>query len=185
MLTRRRLIHASSALMALAAVSGGAGLELFSLGGAAPGRFCLSPRELLLVQALAEALFPPGNALGVTAVGMELAAGVDELMGDRLDPVVAPVFRYALKGLDEGTWLSRGARFADLPLTDRVDVMSAWAEPGVTARRLTYDALRTVVGMVFFCRPEVSESIGWRAPCAADVQIGAIQLPASLPVGAL
>lgn len=178
MLTRRRLIHASGAIMAASAVSGGAGFELLSLGGAAPGHLALSARELLLVQALAEALFPPGNALGVTAFGMDLGPEVDELMGDRLDPVVAPAFRYALKGLDHGTWLSRGARFADLPIADRVAVMNAWAEPEVTARRLTYDVLRTVVGMVFFCRPEVTQTIGWRPPCA-------IQLVANSPGAAL
>lgn len=178
LLSRRKFLAASSATLAALAVGGVVGAGALELPVAAPGRFCLSGHEVLLVQALAEALFPPGNALGVTAVGMDLAGEVDELMGDRLDPVVTPVFRRVLQVLDDGTLVSRGARFADLPLGARVDVMAAWAEPGVLARRLMYDALRTVVGMVFFCRPEVCSVIGWRPACAVDPELGAI--PASM-----
>lgn len=177
LLNRRKFLAGSGAALAALAVGGVVGAGAVELPQPAAGRFCLSGHELLLVQALAEALFPPGNALGVSAVGMDLAAEVDELMGDRLDPVVTPVFRRVLQVLDDGTLVSRGARFADLPLGARVDVMAAWAEPGVLARRVMYDALRTIVGMVFFCRPEVCAVIGWRPGCAVDPTLGAI--PAS------
>lgn len=173
--TRRHILRASTAVLALVAVVGVTGFEVVSLAAPAPGRFCLSPRELDLVQALAEALFPPGSALGVSAVDMNLSFEVDELIGDRLDPVVTPVFRHVLQVLDDGTLLSRGARFADLELAERIEVMAAWAEPGVLARRMMYDALRTVVGMVFFCRPEVNAVIGWAPTCAMDPQAGAIR----------
>jgi len=177
LLNRRKFLAASGAAFAALAVGGVGGLGALELPVAAAGHFCLSERELLLVQALAEALFPPGNPLGVTAVGMDLAGEVDELMGDRLDPVVTPVFRRVLQVLDDGTLVSRGARFADLPLDARVEVMAAWGEPGVLARRLMYDALRTIVGMVFFCRTEVCSAIGWRAACALDPDLGAIPAP--------
>ena len=184
MLNRRKVLATAGSALAAVAVGGVVGVGALELPAAAAGRACLSNHELLLVQALAEALFPPGNALGVTALGMDLAGEVDELMGDRLDPVVTPVFRRVLQALDDGTMVSRGARFADLPLDVRVGVMASWAEPGVLARRLMYDALRTIVGMVFFCRPEVVSAIGWRPACAADAQLGAI--PASArPVAVL
>lgn len=183
LLNRRKFLAASGAALAALAVGGVVGAGALELPAAAAGRFCLSERELILVQALAEALFPPGNALGVTAVGMDLSGEVDELMGDRLDPVVTPVFRRVLQALDDGTLLSRGARFADLPLGARVEVMASWGEPGVLARRLMYDALRTVVGMVFFCRPEVCSAIGWHPACAVDPALGAVP-PSERPVAA-
>ncbi len=172
MFTRRRMIQATSALLALSAVAAGGVWEGASLPPPAMGALCLSARELGLVQALAEALFPPGSALGVSAVGMDLAAEVDELIGDRLDPVVRPVFRLAMEGLDDGTWVSRGARFVDLPIADRVAVLAHWADNAVLARRMTYDALRTVVGMVFFCRPEVTAAIGFRPGCGLASAVG-------------
>ncbi len=165
MLTRRHLLQASASILALSGLGAWRALDL---PAAAAGSVCLSAPEHLLVQALAEALFPPGSSLGVSAVGMELAAEVDDLLGDRLEPVVGLVFRYTLAGLNDGTLVSRGARFVNLPLSERVDVLARWAEPGVLARRLAYDALRTVVGMVFFCRPEVTRAIGWAPPCAEE-----------------
>ncbi len=174
MFTRRRIIQASTSVLAAAALTAGIGFEAVRLAPAAPGSSCLSARELVLVQALAESLFPPGSPLGVTAVGMDLAPEVDELIGDRLDPVVTPVFRHVLQALDDGTLLSRGTRFADLPLEARIEVIAAWAEPGVLARRIMYDALRTIVGMVFFCRPEVNAVVGWSPACASQTRLGAI-----------
>lgn len=161
-LSRRALLASAAALAAL----GGAAVAVGPLPSPAAGHEVLSDEEIVLVAALGDAMFPPGNPLGVAGASLPLAERVDELLGDTLDPMVAPVFRRVLQALDDGTLVSRGARFAALPLDARREVLAHWDDNDVLPRRAAFDALRLVMGMAYFTRPEVLASIGWRAPCA-------------------
>lgn len=161
MLSRRALLLSGGALAALAGVS----VPAVVLADAAPGFRVFSADELELVGAIGEALFPPGNPLGVSAGEVDLAALVDDLVGDQLDPSVGPLFRYLLRSVEVGTLASRGARFSALPLPDRVDVLHTWADEAVVPRRMLYDALRVVFGMAFLNTPEVVAAIGWQPRC--------------------
>lgn len=159
--TRRRMVLGAAALAAL-----GAGALAVHLPAAAEGWHVFSAGEQGLVTALGEALFPPGNPVGVSGADVELARRVDELLGVELDPEMTPIFRYVARAVDELTFLSRGASFAALPLADRVDVLRHWDDPDMLPRRAMYDLLRLIFGMAFFNLPEVHAAIGWRARCA-------------------
>lgn len=117
------------------------------------------------MQAVGEALFPPGNPLGVTGAEVDLATRVDDLLGDHLDGEVGMVFRYVLRLLENGTLASRGTSFSALPLEERVDVLATWEDTGVLPRRLAYDALRLVYGMAFMTSREVLAVVGWAPRC--------------------
>lgn len=165
LLTRRRLMLAGAALAAV----GLGGWAVATLPEPGAGRLALSDDEVALVEALGEAMFPPGNPVGVAGSSLALGAAVDELLGDTLDPMVGPLFRHILAALDAGTLVSRGARFGALPLEARVDVLAHWDDNALFPRRAAYDALRLVMGMAYFNAPEVLAAIGWRARC----QLGA------------
>lgn len=159
--TRRKLVLGAAALAAL-----GAGALAVHLPEEAEGWEVFSEGEQALVTAIGEALFPPGNPLGVSGADVELARRVDELLGVELDPEMTPIFRYVARAVDELTFVSRGARFAALPLEERVDVLRHWDDPDVFPRRAMYDLIRLIFGMAFFNLPEVHAAIGWRSRCA-------------------
>ena len=138
------------------------------LPASALGGRVLSAGERGLVLALGEALFPPGNPLGVSAADVDIAGLVDELIGDFLDPVAAPVFRYLLRGLDAGTFASRGAAFGALPLAARREMLDTWADNAVLPRRLAYDTFKTVVGMAFFNDARAKAAVGWTVECQGE-----------------
>lgn len=161
MLSRRTLLAGGGALAALAGVT----VPAVVLPSAAPGRFLFGEAELVLIQAVGEALFPPGNPLGVAGEQVDLATRVDELLGDALDAEVGTVFRYVLRALENGTIASRGMAFSTLRLDDRIDVLNHWEDTGVLPRRMAYDALRLVYGMAFMTTPEVLAVVGWSARC--------------------
>lgn len=160
-LTRRILLITAAATGALAA----AGFELVQLPPVAPGSWALSEGELESVTALGEAMFPPGNPLGVSGPDVGIAHRVDHLIGQDLDPEIRDLFRYLLKALDEGTLLSRGQRFGALSLEDRRSVLAHWEDNDLLPRRALYDGLRLVMGMAFFNTSEVNAAIGWKASC--------------------
>lgn len=160
-LSRRTLLLGGASLAGLAAV----GVPASVLPAAAPGFRILSESEGALVAAIGEALFPAGNPLGIAAADVDLPLLVDDLMAEELDPVVQPVFRYLLRGLEVGTVASRGSTFGGLSLEERRDVLENWSDNAVFPRRLAYDALKSVLGMAFFNAPAVTERIGWYPTC--------------------
>jgi hypothetical protein len=160
-LSRRSLLVGGASLGALAAV----GVPAAVLPDAAPGFRVLSAGEAETIAALGEAFFPAGNPLGVSSGDVDLPLLVDALMADELDPVVQPVFRYLLRGLEVGTLASRGASFGSLPLAERRDVVETWSDNVVFPRRLAHDALKGVLGMAFFNAPAVTDRIGWSPSC--------------------
>jgi hypothetical protein len=156
-LSRRVLLLSGAAMAAVSAV----GVEAVSLPSAAEGRRLLSLGELDLVRAVGEALFPPGNPMGIAADVVDLGEAVDALVGDYMDPIVAPVLRYLLRALDVGTTASRGVPFGSLSLEDRRAVLDTWADNAVLPRRLAYDTFKTILGMAFFNSEAVRDAAGW------------------------
>jgi hypothetical protein len=147
------------------ATLGGVGAFLH-LPAAAPGWNVLSEREARLVQAFGEALFPPGNPLGLSGLDVDLPRRVDELLGVELDPEMTPIFRYVIATIDDFTLLSRGGGFARLALEERKDVLAHWDDNDVFPRRALYDFLRLIMGMAFFTLPETTAAVGWRSQCS-------------------
>lgn len=162
--SRRQLLVGTTAVAAVAAVVG-VGAGLLWLPAPAAGWRVLSAGEAVAVTRLAEALFPPGNPLGVSGGDVDLAPVVDDLLGDQLDDKVAPVFRYLLRAVEDFTFASRGVGFGALSVTDRVDVLRHWDDESLYPRRVAYDVIRLVMGMAFFNLPQVVTRIGWQSRC--------------------
>lgn len=168
-MTSRALVHRRSFLKGTLAL--GATMALGSMAvlpSAAPGLRALSSREGEIVAAVAEVLFP-GDPFPVSGVEAGIVAEVDRIVDDSITEAAAVLFRYLLRTLEWGTLVSRGARFSDLPLADRAEVLAVWHEPGVLPRKIAFDALRAVLAMAYFSRPEVKAHIGWRAACGGGV----------------
>lgn len=144
-----------------------AGLRTLTLDGPAPGARRLSSDELRLVEALAEALFPEG-AFPVGGLEADVPRRVDRILADVLEESQATAFRYVLRTLDWGTAASRGARFVDLPVEARRDVLRTWREPEVMARRVAADSIKAILGMAYFSHPAVLGHIGWRLGCGGS-----------------
>ncbi len=159
--SRRTVLLSTAAVAGVAAL----GVPVAVLPAAAPGMQLLSGGEVVLVAALAEAFFPVGSPLGVSAADVDVPLRVDQLMAESLDPVVSDVFRYLLRAFDLGALASRGTLYAGLPLAERRAVLDTWADNAVLPRRLGYDTLKLVLGMAFFNAPEVTASVGWFPTC--------------------
>lgn len=134
------------------------------MGRPAPGALLLSSRELEVVEATSEVLFPHG-VFPVAGGDGQTAPEVDRLLADVIDPPVVGPFRSMLGALEWGTLVSRGTRFSDLTLAERTEVIDVWASENPTPRRMAFESLQAILAMAFFRRPEVNAAIGWRAGC--------------------
>lgn len=160
-LSRRKLLVGGASLAGLTAV----GVPASILPAAAEGFRVFSAEEAALISALGEVFFPAGNPLEVSAADVGLPLLVDTLVAEELDPVVTPLFRYLLRGLEAGTLVSRGTRFSKLPVSERREVVETWSDNGVLPRRLAHDAIKSVLGMAFFNAEAVIARIGWSPHC--------------------
>ena len=158
--SRRRLLVAATLGAAAASVGGFAWL-----GRPASGMRALSPMELRVVRALAEALFPAGGPIGVDPLAVGTVEEVDRILADVFEPEAARAFRYLLRTLELGTLLSRGLPFTALAPAERLDVLRVWNGKEPLPRRLAMDSIRSVFGMAYFSRPQVLAAIGWRDLC--------------------
>ena len=160
MLSRRTFV-ASAVLASLGAL----GVYEGMLPDAGVGFAVLGGDEPLIVAAVADAFFPPGNPVGVAARDIDLAARVDLLLADALEPQIVLAFRYVLRALEDGTRLSRGTRFSRLDLDTRREVVNVWGDDAVVPRRMALDALKIVLALAWFNEPEVAAALGWTPSC--------------------
>jgi hypothetical protein len=158
-LTRRRFIVGSAAAAA-AAAGGIAVME----GTPAAGALVLTQRELAIVTALAEVMFP-GDPFPLDGVAAGVPFEVDRIVARVLEPIHGSGFRVLLHTLEWGTLGSRGKPFTALPHEVRAEVLERWLAPDLFTRRLAADAFRVVLGMAYFAHPKVLAHIGWRANC--------------------
>jgi hypothetical protein len=186
----------SAAVIALALLLGLAAWRVF--GGypaTAPG-VALSRRELAALDALADAVFPGGGALGRSGREGGVARHVDGLIA-----VSAPRQRLLMRLLffllEHGTLLFPAPgglaglrRCSALSEASRVAWLEGWRTSGLFARRLVFTSLRAVLTLGYFADPVVQRQLGL-APfeiaspvCAADLlypRIGASR--ASIALG--
>jgi hypothetical protein len=162
MVTRRQLLAATAACATL-----GAGGVLAHLPAPAPGRRLFSAAEVEVVNALADAFFPPGNPIGVAGAAVDVASELDRLLVEDLDHVVAPVFRHLLRGIEYATVATHGARFTQLERIARGEILESWSDPELVPRRMAYEVLKTCVGWAYMSAPQVRAAIGWQSECHA------------------
>lgn len=166
-LTRRRLFSVGAGFGALAIAAGGGARWLVSDRPTAGGRQALSAREERVVAALAEAHFPPGNALGVSVLDVDVVSGADAYIAGLL-PQDNRLLRALLTAFDQ--WprltLSSTSTFSALPLAGRISELRAFEDSPMAERRLIASLFRALVGMPFFEDPRALASIGFLPGCA-------------------
>ncbi|MCA9492080.1 MAG: gluconate 2-dehydrogenase subunit 3 family protein [Myxococcales bacterium] len=160
-ITRRHVLAGCVGVCGLAIVGGGA---VAVVTAPAPGAALLSTRELLIVRALAEVMFP-ADPFPIDGVEAGVPEEVDRILSDMLAPLHANGFRAILHLLEWGTAASRGTPFSQLSVDLRREVLATWADPEVFTRRVADDAFRLVLGMAYFQHPRVLEHMGWSLGC--------------------
>ncbi len=165
-LTRRTLLKAGIGFGVVAVAAGGGARWLVSDRPSAPGRVALSAREAGVVQALAEAHFPPGNVLGVSAADVDVVDGADRYVASLL-PEDRRLLRALLTAFDQ--WprvsLSSTSTFSALPVDERVRELAAFEGSPRLERRLIASLLRTLVGMPFFEDERALAAVGHTEGC--------------------
>ncbi len=116
------------------------------------------------MEAIARVMFPPGH-FPVEGGDGGTAPVVDQLLNEAIDPMAVSPFRYLLRAIEWGTFVSRGQRFSDLDLDTAQEVLAIWGSANPFPRRMAYTSMQALMGMAFFRRPEVAKAIGWRAGC--------------------
>jgi hypothetical protein len=158
-LSRRRLLIAGAAVGA-----GGGGVAVHRATRPAAGARLFTRSELRIVEAIAEVMFP-GGPFPVDGLQAGVAAEVDRIVAEVLEPIHAAGFRTLLQSLEWGTLASRGRSFTALPAPERAEVLERWLDPSVFTRRLAAESFRVVLGMAYFAHPEVLAHMGWRPEC--------------------
>lgn len=164
LITRRKLLQMSAGAAIATAAGGGAVV----LKAPAAGARILSAEEMATVVALTEVLFPR-EPMGISGIDAGVPAEVDRLAAEWLDDVRRPAFRYVLRGLEWGTYASRGRRFSALELEERRAVLDAWSDPTVLPRRLAAESLKVVFSMAYFRHPEVQAAMGYVRLCGGGI----------------
>lgn len=159
LVTRRSLL-----LSGIALAAGGVAVGMVRLAPAAPGFAVLSRREVIIVEALARVLFPPGF-FPVQGGDGGTAPMVDQLLDGTFPRHAVAPFRYVLRAISVGTLIARGRHFADLPPDEAAEVVAIWAGDDPLPRRLASDSVKLILGTAFLRRPEVMGAIGFRAEC--------------------
>jgi hypothetical protein len=159
-----RLGLGASALVVLSVVGAGFGL----LSPRTPGRSrrVLTDDEALFLDAAADALFPPGNAVGVDGRDVGVPDGADMLLSG-LPPNAVRVFHAVMSLLDLWPVLAMRSlsRFSALPLDERVAIFRDFDASALEARRGLVSLVRVLVSMFVFERPEALVAIGHRSGC--------------------
>jgi len=159
-MSRRSLLITGVATGGLVALVG----SLAWLRPPATGLAVLSTGEVDTLEAVAAVLFPPG-IFPVHGGDGQTAPEVDRLLNEMVDPQTVAPFRYLLRALEWGTFVSRGQRFTQLEPEVAREVIDVWASENPFPRRMAFTSLQAMLGLAFFRRPEVLEVVGWRAGC--------------------
>ncbi len=162
----KELISRRSLLLTGVAAGGviAAGGTLAWLGAAASGLRVFTADEVEIVESIAAVLFPVGY-FPVAGGDGRTAPEVDRLLSEMVDPVTVAPFRYLLRALEWGTFVSRGQRFTQLDPVTAKEVVDVWASENPFPRRMAFTSVQALLGLAFFRRPEVAKAIGWRAGC--------------------
>jgi len=159
------------------ALLGGAGLRCCA-GYPRPGASArvLSRAEWATLDAVAEALFPPGGAVPVSGGEAGVAAYVDRLV-DAAQARQRWLMRALFFLIEHGTLLfpapggvSGLRRFSSLDAAQRVAVIEGWRRSGLFLRRLVFTSLRAICTLGYFSDPDVLRALRL-APYAIETPI--------------
>lgn len=129
------------------------------------GLRCLSAQEYTTVAALAAAMFPADEGFPVGAEQLDLARGFDAFVADE-PPWNQDDLKKAILLLELGPMVfdGRAKTFRHLPPAERLAHFTRWSEGDQPVRRQAALALRKVLSVLFYDRPEVWPHIGYDGP---------------------
>ena len=171
-LSRRKLIKRGLILGAGGSAAAG-GLLLWGHGGryplpqAAANLIYLERREFAILVALADALFPKENPLGLSGTEVRVPEYVDRMLA-RMPEDKSAEFRAMLLVFEHGTLAFglRARRFTELPTRARERYLRRWEEARVYSRRMLAAGLKTLLGIGYFAHPDVQAAMGVQRLCA-------------------
>ena len=154
------------ALLAGGALAAGAGTlvcaGLAPLPDAGSGLRVLSTEEAEIVEALADALWPEGNAIGIEAQDLGMADRVDQLFAEVMGQQSVTASRQVLRGL--AAWPG----FSGLDVAERLRKLQDWTGPDELLSRVAVDGVKAVLGLAYFNAPEVLSALGYRSFCHGE-----------------
>ncbi len=154
-------------LLAAAAAALGWASWRFWGGYPRPGRRleALAPRELALVTAVSEAMFPEGGAIPPSGAQAGVPAYVDGYVA-RVPATVRLLMRLLFILVEHATvlWPGPGAggrrRLSAQSVEQRVAVLEGWRTSGWFPRRLVFTSLRAILCMGYLADPGVLRHLG-------------------------
>ncbi len=171
-ISRRTVLRRAG--IAVAALGGGSAV-VFGIGHS--GRYAdvapacelmfLQRREYTIMAALANTMFPPGNAIGLSGTDARVPEYIDRWL-DGQGESRSGEFRMMLMLFEHGTaaFGLRVRRFSDLPSSARERYLRRWETTRLYSRRMLAMALKSALGIAYFAHPEVKRRIGVRHRCA-------------------
>ena len=126
----------------------------------------LERREYAIVAALALALFPPGNPLGIDGLQARVPEYIDRMLA-AMEPDKAGDLEAMFLLFEHGTLAFglRVRRFTELPVRAREKYLRRWERARVYSRRMLVAALKSMVGMGYFAHPDVQQALGMERTC--------------------
>ena len=162
--TRRQVLATGAALAtATVAVSGGRVASWWDRD-AAEGYEALSAKEVSIVEALSDAMFPPGGDPALSGTEAGLARYFDGIMA-AMDPPTDKLLRLLLNALDDWAFFETGHSYSKLPLEDRMSTLEGWMGHDSHHVRGAVSGLLVFLGMGYCGHPDVKAAAGWVFPC--------------------
>lgn len=162
--TRRQVLATTAAVAAATTVVGAGHVASWWDRDPAEGWLALSPQEIGLVDALAEAMYPPGGTPALSGKEAGLARYFDGVM-HAMDPPTDKLLRLLLHALDDWAFVSAGLPYAQLPLEARTDKLRVWLHDESHHIRGAISGLMVFLGMGYCGHPDVKQAAGWIFPC--------------------
>ncbi len=166
-ITRRMALGVSGLLTA--AAMGGVGARIVSWYDRDPseGYLCLTAHEAELLDAMAEAWFPPGGVPPLSGAEAGVSRYLDELFSVMDEPTPS-LLRTLLHTLDDWSRVSHGSGFASIDLDTRIEILRSWAGHRNHLVRGAIGGLGTFIATAYCGHPGVKEACGWIFPCGYE-----------------
>ena len=123
---------------------------------------CLTKTEARTVRAIGQTFYPRGNELGIDGID----AGVTEYIDGYLARLavwertkVRALF-LAIEYAPAAASLDKSRRFSSANLDERLEYLEAWENSAVHLRRMSFKALRYLLGLAYVSSGVVAEHLG-------------------------
>lgn len=163
----RRMVLATSTLMAAAAGAGVARVGSWWGAPASPSFDCLTSLEADLIDAIAEAYFPPGGTPALSGKDAGISRYLDSLFA-LMDEPTPTLLRMLLHALDDAARVTRFGGLLALSIEERGEFLRSWTQSDSHLVRGAIGGLLTFVGTAYCGHPEVREACGWQFPCGHE-----------------